>query len=780
MPDHIFISYARKDGTNTAKKLFDKLQADGLNPWLDTENGIYLGDNWDDTIEEAIEECKALVFLMTPGSVESEVCALEWGMAWELKKPIFPVMLQSVKVPFRLRKRQYVDMQDSGLDEKYPELRDAIQRLDTKAGREEEEELREEEQTLVTNSSSSGKWVTKTGQLPELPEKYIGRKQMQADIRALLDDKKRVLVHAQGGEGKTSFAAQITETWVADGNGNVIWLQAGNADEDILLESLAGAVGMVEEFNKAEDKREIVASMIDIYEVKLVVIDDVWNGLALQRLLRLMPRGLPMLITSRQRQPSTIIRNLPALDVADARELIRYHAGEFADDEGNIDEICRLLGYLAFAIEIAGKTMQVNMWHTTTVITQIKDAPHTIKLPDEFAEEGKGNVVSLIESSLDRLPDTTRDVFLAFGAFPSPTLTVEMAGIFLKRHDVQDEMQQLVINGLATLVPATEECITYYRIHDLAHSYTASLYQEHYNVNHIIATFKRYVERHEEHTIEDFNALEAELKNLYQIISLVFSPSQFKIVYYIINGMFYISRARGKVLLHLNSLKTLYKMAIEIGDNYITSICLIDIAGLYDALYRWHQALECLKKASKARRDKRLEFYLYEQYASIYPELGEYKKAQKAVMRALELVRKYRLSASAEAGAFKKLAYNYYVQGLFPQATHYYQKILEIDSDSYLTKAECINNLGLIQQKLGNLPESIRLFLEGLKLDHQTGNKINQATAHTNLAVTYKMMDDSEQSEHHYRRALELFQSMNQRHKVKELNRLMAEVDEGD
>src|SRR5207247_3127222 len=93
MPENVFVSYARADGEDFAKKLHDHLEANGFMTWLDRRD-IKLGENWDLSIDKAIRECWALLFVMTPSGVESPNCHDEWSRALSFKKPVLPLLVK--------------------------------------------------------------------------------------------------------------------------------------------------------------------------------------------------------------------------------------------------------------------------------------------------------------------------------------------------------------------------------------------------------------------------------------------------------------------------------------------------------------------------------------------------------------------------------------------------------------------------------------------------------------------------------------------------------------
>jgi hypothetical protein len=112
MVDHWFISYSSVDSREFVLQLADKLSAGPpiIPVWLDQRELRPTGD-WDEQIEEALQTCKGLLFVMTPDSVQhNSVCKNEWVRALKDKKPIVPLLKErGAKLPFRLSSRQYID-----------------------------------------------------------------------------------------------------------------------------------------------------------------------------------------------------------------------------------------------------------------------------------------------------------------------------------------------------------------------------------------------------------------------------------------------------------------------------------------------------------------------------------------------------------------------------------------------------------------------------------------------------------------------------------------------
>ena len=86
----VFISYSRRDKA-FVQKLNDALDNAGVHAWVDWE-GIELASDWMATITNAIQGSDAFLFVISPDSVKSKVCADELEIALKLNKKLIPVL----------------------------------------------------------------------------------------------------------------------------------------------------------------------------------------------------------------------------------------------------------------------------------------------------------------------------------------------------------------------------------------------------------------------------------------------------------------------------------------------------------------------------------------------------------------------------------------------------------------------------------------------------------------------------------------------------------------
>jgi TIR domain len=105
----VFISYSRDD-VYFANQLDAALKAYGFECFIDRE-GISGGEEWKQRLGNLIRDADTVVFVLSPNSARSEICAWEVEEATRLGKRILPVVcrpLEGVSPPPRLRDLNYI------------------------------------------------------------------------------------------------------------------------------------------------------------------------------------------------------------------------------------------------------------------------------------------------------------------------------------------------------------------------------------------------------------------------------------------------------------------------------------------------------------------------------------------------------------------------------------------------------------------------------------------------------------------------------------------------
>ncbi|NJL57586.1 DUF4062 domain-containing protein, partial [bacterium] len=345
------------------------------------------------------------------------------------------------------------------------------------------------------------------------PEKLIGRDAILQDIREIVAANGRVLLRAHGGAGKTAIAATAAYNFVTTSGKEALWLRTGSSDVNALAESLGGSPDMRRAIAAAKGDAKAQAVRAAIGDAALLVLDDCWNGRALGDLLRMLPPGLPVIATARQRYPMGTRIDVDDLPLTDAVAMLKHYAQIDETDtshDADAEKLVTRLGCLAFAVEIAGKTLHTRDYTPAELLDRMGPA-YALAHVNDFGGESdeRRSAAALIETSLRELPDdAARNVFFAFGAFETPVNAAELlaeyqaltpnpspkgeglqspaespaeqgvspspsgeAAFGRGGRGVRDALETLADHGLARRFRADDLNIETYRVHDVAHEY---------------------------------------------------------------------------------------------------------------------------------------------------------------------------------------------------------------------------------------------------------------------------------------------------------------------
>jgi hypothetical protein len=87
----VFLSYARSDGEAFARRLRERLEAEGIALWRDRE-GMEGGRDWWQQITAAIDEVEFLVLVMSDAALASPMVRREWRYARQRGVVVYPVL----------------------------------------------------------------------------------------------------------------------------------------------------------------------------------------------------------------------------------------------------------------------------------------------------------------------------------------------------------------------------------------------------------------------------------------------------------------------------------------------------------------------------------------------------------------------------------------------------------------------------------------------------------------------------------------------------------------
>jgi hypothetical protein len=395
----VFLSYARKDGTDTAQHLGDVLRGAGCEVWLDTER-IRGGASWSKEIEVALIGCEVLVAVLTPAAYVSEICRAEQIWALDEGKLVIPVLAAAgTPVPIHLKSRNY---------RKYPQQQaELLADIATKP-------------TAVARKPRLLRYDT----VPSLPQNHVIREKPLAELRDLVFSEgagTNIAVTAlagMGGIGKTVLATALcrdTAVQRAFPDG-IAWITVGREwDGDFVprMREVGRALG--QDVEHGWDTKQACENRYKTTlreKAALVVVDDVWSLEHLQPLLVDAPRSR-FLFTTRDATIASALteRNFSAdlLSNAEARELLaraaRMEVTALPPEASEIIHECR---GLAAAISQIGGTLKgkaTEEWRDTLEALKRAD----ISEIEERLPTGQISFFKSLEVSVQALPDQMQD-----------------------------------------------------------------------------------------------------------------------------------------------------------------------------------------------------------------------------------------------------------------------------------------------------------------------------------------------------------------------------------
>lgn len=116
----IFISYSRADA-DFAHRLAGALSDEGADVWIDVE-AIPAGMKWSSAIQEGLQQCDAMIVVISPHSMSSVNVEDEWQYYLDKHKVVIPVRLHPADVHFQLSRIQYVDFCKQPFDAAFDQL----------------------------------------------------------------------------------------------------------------------------------------------------------------------------------------------------------------------------------------------------------------------------------------------------------------------------------------------------------------------------------------------------------------------------------------------------------------------------------------------------------------------------------------------------------------------------------------------------------------------------------------------------------------------------------
>jgi len=333
----IFISYSRRN-REFAIALYEKLTTIGFDLWRDV-HGIPAGEDWWDTIKDAIDHSETMILCMSMASLKSPVVSDEWFYARQHGKRVIPVIVDEIwnhpdvksgefAIPNWMTRANWLDFR-----KETPENTKAWANL---IG------------TLNTPYEPKH-FVSMAG---ELPLNYVRReKEIETIIRALVDDNQDAVamttaLRGAGGYGKTTLAKAIARDVRIQGafDDGILWVTLGEellqTKGDALTNKLTSIIS--ELVYKMSEKRPVMTTLEGAREELekaisdryiLMVIDDVWDAAHLKPFY-IKGKNSATLITTRNADtlPKTGVEE-QAIDRMKAFEGVELLSAGFAPED---------------------------------------------------------------------------------------------------------------------------------------------------------------------------------------------------------------------------------------------------------------------------------------------------------------------------------------------------------------------------------------------------------------------------------------------------------------
>lgn len=490
------------------------------------------------------------------------------------------------------------------------------------------------------------------------------------------------------------------------------------------------------------------------------------------------------LITSRQRYAVDNIVDVGQLSEQDAVDLVLFHAKQ--DPSPQVAALCRVLAFHPFSLEIAGKTLKVQKWPPDELMARIADRPDELSLPGEFAEAGRSSVKELLDATVRVLPQETRDVFLAFGAFSTPRVTVQMlaqsryARVIwgdaelrmpailndgVGQDTVKAALEHLELQGLAVRSSITTrtrhtltltagqgtaahteqtELVEHYRIHDLAYTYVRGQTGDDLRKK-VLDICLAYTFFHGDPGPLTFEALRSEMDNLLGAASFALDHGyyhhveRFAVNLYIVSQFLDFEGAHRQAITLLQQAVT---AATKRGDTEAQYRQLGNLGKAYLQAGDSARALEATNEALALARkgnDELVEQLMLTNMGATYLAADEMKPAYEYLQQALAIAKR-RGDRRGQTQLLGNLGLVLATVGLNDQAYDLYKTAVEIAME--VGDEECaatnLANLGNLFFGEKEYEKAEQVSINSLRLFRKLGHRPNEANVWHRLGFVYR------------------------------------------
>jgi WD40 repeat protein len=352
----VFISYGTNDATDLALRLEGDLRSAGHEPWLDRFR-LKGGANWTSTIEEAIDDCGAMLALLTPASYRSPICRAEQLRALRKCKPVIPLLAQeNADRPLHLEHFDFRDFTGK-YEEAYQVLSQDLGNL--------------VDSGAVTIPEAFHRTYLK---VPPRPPHVVDRPEEVKRLRDVLlseeagDAVAVTALRGLGGIGKTVLANLLARDPVVqdafpDG---ILWFNIGRTPTSLARQLMEVGREVEGQAFKPENYSTLEAATSRLQTVlpskaALLILDDVWDSEHIQPFFFEASRCRILFTTREARIASKLGAAEVRLGTLPPEQSLEMLRGWAVRDDPALGDIAESLGHLPLALRIAGARLREGM-----------------------------------------------------------------------------------------------------------------------------------------------------------------------------------------------------------------------------------------------------------------------------------------------------------------------------------------------------------------------------------------------------------------------------------
>jgi len=487
-------------------------------------------------------------------------------------------------------------------------------------------------------------------QLPPDLATFTGREEHLAELDALLHPDGGTMVALVGlrgmaGVGKSVLGIHAAHHWRDRFPDGIVWVDLRRRDVAGALRHMAASYGYGDHAAKAGDDPAGLASLARsiLHDKQALVILDNAEGVDPAQFELLLPGGPGpvVLVTSRRSFPALErqgrVLRVDVMGEDEALDLLAEILGPAEDEARRARwELCRRLGYLPLALDIAARWMQANRWKVEAMLERLADEEKRLdELALPLAEGPEASVAVSFGLSYRALSEGDQRLFRGLGIFAEGGFTpTAVAGVLgLAEAEAQRGLERLAALSLARPAEQPGRC----DLHPLLADYARALVRQ-------VGEWETLAHRHAEYFLayarqfkEDFNALEAEHANLLAAMDRAYELESWEVVIRLMWGLDDYLYVRGYWNEYKRRLAQAAEAARRLGDRENEAAFVGNAAIVAQSQGDYQVARQLHEQCAEMRRqqgDQRNLAAVLHQLGMLAQDTGDYDQARRLYTQA--------------------------------------------------------------------------------------------------------------------------------------------------